>query len=68
MKAVANLENWTGDVEDLDGHEDELGIDPDLCERVFASKHEAFTAGFGLGIRCNRRGNRMATTAPQTSD
>jgi hypothetical protein len=44
----ADLGDWTGDVEELRGQEDRLATDEDLCNRVFASKSEAFTTGLAL--------------------
>ena len=44
-----DLEAWEGALEKLEGHEDLLRADASLCERVFASKHEALLAGMTLG-------------------
>lgn len=46
--SAADIENWEGDWETLRSHEDRLCAEPDLCDRVFASKHEAFTAAYAL--------------------
>jgi hypothetical protein len=40
---------WEGDLEELIGHEDLLEYsEGDLCDKLFASKHDAFTAGLFL--------------------
>jgi len=39
------LESWEGDAQQLLGHEQDLMESSDLCNRVFASKQEAFMAG-----------------------
>ena len=44
----ADIDAWEGDVEELRGHEDSLTSDNDLCDRIFASKQEAFAAGYTL--------------------
>jgi hypothetical protein len=51
MKHAADLNAWTGDIDDLVGHEDQRADDPDLCARVFASKQEAFAAGMSLAVK-----------------
>ncbi len=44
------ISEWEGDPEHLAGHlTDHLLSDEHLCDEAFASKHEAFTAGFVLG-------------------
>ncbi len=45
---AADIESWEGDWETLRGYEDRLCAEPDLCDRVFASKHEAFAAAYAL--------------------
>jgi hypothetical protein len=45
------LDHWDGDPEELIGAEDQLLDDPDLCEELFASEHEALSVGFFLGKR-----------------
>jgi hypothetical protein len=40
---------WDGDATLLEPYVEQLCDDTDLCERTFASKHEAFTAGLYLG-------------------
>jgi len=48
ISTAADIESWEGDWEELHGHEDRLCAEPDLCDRVFASKHEAFAAAYAL--------------------
>lgn len=45
---AADIGSWEGDWETLRGYEDRLCAEPDLCDRVFASKHEAFAAAYAL--------------------
>jgi hypothetical protein len=40
---------WDGEYQELTGIRDELVIDPELCERTFCSKQEAFAAGLLIG-------------------
>ena len=47
--ASPDPEAWEGDRDELLGAEDRLGSDPNLCDRTFCSKHEAFTVGLYLG-------------------
>jgi hypothetical protein len=51
MNAEEQAPEWSGDPDDLIGHEDRLLVDADLCDWTFASKHEAFGNGFFLGRR-----------------
>jgi hypothetical protein len=46
-----DLTVWEGDFEELLGYEDKLLADPELCELLFASKHEALSAGFFIAGR-----------------
>jgi hypothetical protein len=39
-------ETWTGDPEELLPAVDEVLDDPDLCDRLFDTKHEAVGAGY----------------------
>lgn len=43
------LDQWYGDTELLEGFEEELAYDNDLCEQVFYCKQEAFSSGLRLG-------------------
>jgi hypothetical protein len=55
-------EQWEGDPYALpEGAEDHLGDNPRLCERIFASAHEAFTVGLFLGSRRNLTGSDIPT-------
>jgi hypothetical protein len=47
-KFPAWAEDWEGDTQELVGHEDEPGMDDELCEQAFATKQEAFNTGWTL--------------------
>jgi hypothetical protein len=42
--------NWTDDFDDLRSVKGRLMDDPDLCDRTFYSKQEAFQAGLTLAL------------------
>ncbi len=45
---MAETTSWEGDFEELASLRDRLTDEPAVCERVFASKSEAFLAGLYL--------------------
>lgn len=47
------LVSWDGDIEKLAGHEPRLRADSALCDEVFASKQEAFLAGYELATKAS---------------
>lgn len=47
--AAPDTEAWEGEPDGLRGAEDLLANNPNLCDRTFSSKHEAFTVGLYLG-------------------
>src|SRR5206468_3673294 len=49
LDQIAAVVNWEGNTECLRGHEEGLANSEDLCEEVFMSKREAFSAGLNLG-------------------
>ena len=42
---MAEPTSWEGDFDELPSLRNRLADEPDTCERVFASKHEALVAG-----------------------
>lgn len=59
---------WDGDIEELEGHEKELASSPELCDQVFASRHEAFLAGLSLGRSPNLGRERASDAEDSGSD
>jgi hypothetical protein len=59
------LTDWEGEFEELLSREDELLANPEVCEKLFASNHEAFAAGCFIGER-SKHGNASATHATAT--
>jgi hypothetical protein len=49
MSIDTELVNWEGEITNLEGRERYLANDPELCDRVFMSRHEAFISGLRLG-------------------
>ncbi len=62
VAAHRELDAWQGDFDELAGHEQRLQADKELCDRVFASKHEAYLAGRYLAD-LPRRSDRIARSA-----
>jgi hypothetical protein len=56
------MTDWSGEFGELLGWEDELLANPEVCERLFASKHEALEAGCFIGER-SKRGNAHTVRA-----
>ena len=43
------VDGWEGDTSELEPHIEIIRNDLEIDDRLFASKHEAFEAGFSLG-------------------
>lgn len=61
--------DWDGEFEELLSWKDELLDNAEVCEELFASKHEALLAGFFIGERkrANAPTSHAPTVAVQTS-
>ena len=53
---MAELTSWEGDFDELHALRDRLADEPDSCERIFASKHEALLAGMYIAAEKQRDG------------
>ena len=51
---MGDLSAWEGNFQELEQHGEELVTAPELCDRVFASKHEAYLAGRYLAVKPDR--------------
>lgn len=60
---MAEVAAWEGDFDELAGLEGRLSEDPDMCDRLFASKNEAFLAGRYLAER-DARGKTVVEPRP----
>lgn len=48
--ATTGLEAYDGDADEVWGHWDVLANDDHLCDRVFATRHQAFCVGLYIGV------------------